>query len=165
MITIRQARIEDAEEICSVLIRSIRELCGPEYNYEEAVLAYRCENKTPENIRQWIQNPKHYFIVAKANNAGPTICGVALLHVSGEVQLCYLLPEYLHQGIGKQLMESMVTYANELGLEHIELSSTLNARPFYERQGFTVVKNPTANTYDKAPVEIPCTRMIKNLAK
>jgi hypothetical protein len=50
-ITIRKATPNDAEAACAVLVRSIREICAPYYEYDEEILAQWLENKTPANVR------------------------------------------------------------------------------------------------------------------
>lgn len=56
---IRIATKEDVVRICEVLIRSIREICGPDYNNDPEILDDWCANKTPEAIDPWIENPKN----------------------------------------------------------------------------------------------------------
>src|SRR5207302_3726211 len=99
---IRPARPEDAEPVAALLIRSIRELCGPDYGNDEELLSFWCSNKTPENIRRGIESPNNYWIVAIEEE---TIVGTALLSINGVVELCYLLPEHLGQGIGSAMLK------------------------------------------------------------
>src|ERR1035441_4961314 len=60
---IRPAKPEDAEAIASLIIRSIREVCGPDYGNDEELLSFWCKNKTAENMRRGIQDPNNYWIV------------------------------------------------------------------------------------------------------
>ena len=55
-IIIRKATSENAEAACSVLVRSIKEICAPYYENDEAILAQWLENKTPTNVRRWIES-------------------------------------------------------------------------------------------------------------
>jgi GNAT superfamily N-acetyltransferase len=133
VITIRRAEAEDAEAVAALLIRSIREVCGPDYGNDEAILSAWCANKTPENIRYWIQNSNNYFIVALD---GDSVAGAALMDLSGEIHLCYLLPEYLGRGIGKAMLNDILAFARTSGLQRVTLGSTRTAREFYKRNGF-----------------------------
>src|SRR5690242_15292948 len=93
-IILRRAVPTDAALACRVLIRSIREICAPDYGYDTALLERWCANKTVENVTQWITHPTNYFIVA-AVSSGP-IVGVGLLQQhTGDILLCYILPEVL----------------------------------------------------------------------
>jgi N-acetylglutamate synthase-like GNAT family acetyltransferase len=130
---IRRAEAEDAEAVAALLIRSIREVCGPDYGNDEAMLSAWCANKTPENIRRGILNPNNYWIVALE---GETIAGTALLTTSGKIALCFILPEWLHLGIGKALLNDLINYARVLGIRTLTLESTRTGREFYKRNGF-----------------------------
>jgi len=130
---IRLAQTTDADAITALLIRSIRELCGPDYENDEEILSLWCRNKTPENIRAWVDNPNNYFIVAE--NAD-VVAGTALLSNAGEVVVCYLLPEYIGRGFGKAMLDDLINRARALGLSKITLESTRTARSFYRHQGF-----------------------------
>jgi hypothetical protein len=58
---IRVARTEDAEQACTVLRRSIQDLCHADHNGDAAKLADWLSNKTPENVASWISNPRVSF--------------------------------------------------------------------------------------------------------
>ena len=131
--TIRRAISDDAEAIAKLLVRSIREVCGPDYDNDEAILAAWCSNKTPENMRRGILNPNNYWIVALDSK---TITGTALMTNKGEINLCYLLPEYLGRGFGKAMLNDMMGYAQTAGLQKVTLETTRTAREFYLRNGF-----------------------------
>jgi GNAT superfamily N-acetyltransferase len=133
MATVRRAEPEDAGEVAALLVRSIREVCGPDYDNDEAVLVAWCANKTPENMRRGILNPNNYWIIALDGDA---IAGTALMSNDGEVHLCYLLPEYLGRGFGKAMLNDMMDYARASGLQKVMLESTRTAREFYLRNGF-----------------------------
>jgi GNAT superfamily N-acetyltransferase len=133
VLTIRRAEPEDAEAVAALLVRSIREVCGPDYGHDEAILTAWCANKTPENMRRGILNPSNYWIVALEDEV---IAGTALMGLNGEIHLCYLLPEYLGRGIAKAMLNDMLTFARTSGLQKVTLGSTRTAREFYKRNGF-----------------------------
>ncbi len=155
MVTIRRAEPEDAEAVATLLVRSIREVCGPDYDNDEAILAPWCANKTPENMRRGIQNPNNYWIVAVE---GETVAGTALMTLQGEIHLCYVLPEYLHRGIGKAMLEDLLRNARLLGLGKVMLESTRTAREFYLRNGF--IQTHEVMSFGR----IPCFAMELSLA-
>jgi hypothetical protein len=47
---IREAVAGDAEEACTVVRRSIAELCAADHGNDPAILARWLDNKTPENV-------------------------------------------------------------------------------------------------------------------
>ncbi|MCX6050719.1 MAG: GNAT family N-acetyltransferase [Chloroflexi bacterium] len=141
-IIIRRAILADAAHACQVLVRSIREICAKDYGHDEALLAQWCANKTVENVTEWITNPGHYFLVAETAPLG--IVGVGLLHMpAGQIALCYIVPEVLHQGVGKRLLAAMEEQARTLGHTHVRLDSSITARPFYLRNGYLANGAPT----------------------
>lgn len=138
---IRPASNRDAAAVARVLVRSIREVCGPDYDQDEETLAAWCSNKTPERVRAWVRDPELFTVVAE--KAVETV-GVAQLHADGEIRLCYLVPEALGQGIGAALIAALEEEARARALERITLTSTSTAREFYRRHGYRETGEPVA---------------------
>jgi histone acetyltransferase (RNA polymerase elongator complex component) len=132
-ITIRKANAEDAEWACTVLVRSIKEICAPYYQNDEDVIAEWLQNKTPENVRQWIEF-KGSFCVVAVDSRGQ-IVGFACI-CGCEIMLNYVVPEALHKGIGKRMLHALESHAIVSGFERIEVVSSIPAKPFYERNGY-----------------------------
>lgn len=130
---IRRALSTDARAICTMWIRSIREICGPLYDNDEKLLAIWCSNKTESQMLAGISDPKFYFIVAV--NAAQDVLGVGVL-AGSDIRACYLAPEYLHRGIGKQILETLEAEARRQGVTKLKLGSTRYAVSFYQRNGF-----------------------------
>ncbi|MFQ5636042.1 MAG: GNAT family N-acetyltransferase, partial [Gammaproteobacteria bacterium] len=76
-----EADPSQAKEICSVLCRSITEVCGPDYGNDRAVLDDWLSNKTPENVANWVSGGGGCSVVAKC---GREIIGFALVK-EGEI--------------------------------------------------------------------------------
>ena len=151
---VRAAKEEDAEAACEVLRRSITECCSADHNDAPTQLAPWLENKTPENVRQWIVDPRNCAVVAESHG---DVIGIAMMFVSGEVTLCYLVPEARFTGIGKALLAELESKASALGLIELRLNSTKTAHAFYLRNGFAD-SGPSAIWHG-----IGCTPMIKVL--
>ena len=132
-ITVRPATEDDASDACEVLRRSIRELCIVDHRNDAEILAAWLKNKTPENVRAWIASAANFCVVAIR---GTEVCGVALLHRDGEVRLCYLVPEVRFLGVGKLMLQALEQQARRWGLNKVFLTSTLTAKPFYERNSY-----------------------------
>ena len=132
-ITIRKATAQEAESACAVLVRSIKEICAPYYENDEEILAQWLENKTPANVRGWIESDRSYCVMAI--NAEGQVLGFA--SISGaEIMLNYVLPEVLHRGIGKRMLQALEAHAVVSGVDHIRLVSSIPAKAFYERNGY-----------------------------
>ena len=130
---IRIARTEDAEQACTVLRRSIQDLCHADHNGDAAKLADWLSNKTPENVASWISNPKGFVLVA---TEGATILGVAAMTKAGEITLNYVSPDARFRGVSKALVGRLEAQARELGLDRCTLNSTETARKFYLALGY-----------------------------
>ena len=132
---VRVAVEADAVRICTVLIRSIREICAPDYDNNEEILSDWCSNKTEEIMTQWINNPKNFFIVTETEDDG--IVGTALYRrPESTVNMCFLVPEALHKGLGSFMLATMEEEARRLKHSEITLNSSITANKFYQRNGY-----------------------------
>jgi GNAT superfamily N-acetyltransferase len=127
----REARIEDAEQACHVVRRSITELCHADHRGDARTLALWLANKTPEEMRRWID--EHHAFVA---SEGAAILGVGIIKSSGETMLNYLSPDARFLGISKTLVGRLEARARELGVETVSLQSSTTALRFYSSAGY-----------------------------
>ena len=118
---VRIATVQDADMACHVLRRSITECCVEDHKNRASVLDVWLKNKTPQNVRTWFQNPGSFPVVAEVDGK---IVGVALMSRSGEIALCYLVPEARFIGAGKALLSFMEIEAARRGLGSLHLEST-----------------------------------------
>jgi ribosomal protein S18 acetylase RimI-like enzyme len=142
-IIVRKASPEDALSACEVLRRSIRELCGVDHKNDEKAVAEWLENKTPENVRRWLESPHTFGVVAEHDG---TVCGFAMVGRDGTISLCYVVPEAHHSGAGKKMLAELEAQAMRWKLASLRLESTLTAKPFYERNGYASTGEPVAVT-------------------
>src|SRR4051812_5335014 len=132
MISVREARPTDALPVTEVVRDSITRLCVADHRNEPNLLGAWLENKTAENFAAWLANTENHCVVAE----GPAVCGVGLLHRSGEIRLLYVSPCRQRQGVGHALLKGLESQALTWGLIRLQLSSTAVARPFYEAEGY-----------------------------
>jgi GNAT superfamily N-acetyltransferase len=135
---IRKATSRDAEAACHVLVRSIKEICAPYYENEERIMAEWLANKTVANVRQWIEADRSYSVVAVK---GGVVVGFSLIS-GAEILLNYVVPEALHKGIGKRMLQALENHAIASGAKHIEVVSSIPAKAFYERNGYVAKGAP-----------------------
>ncbi|HEY1245526.1 MAG TPA: GNAT family N-acetyltransferase [Hyphomicrobiaceae bacterium] len=129
----REARSDDAQAACEVVRRSIAELCHADHRGDALTLDLWLSNKTPENIRRWIE--KHNVFVA---TDGAAILGVGIVASSGEVLLNYVSPEARFRGVSKGIIARIEARARELGVRTVTLQSSTTAREFYLSVGYHV---------------------------
>lgn len=64
----------------------------------------------------------------------------------GYVSALYVVPEQRRQGLGRALMETVIGFAEEQGLQRLELRTTDAGRPLYAALGFTTHEVLTLRT-------------------
>lgn len=132
-IQIRIAAPDDAIAACDVLRRSITECCVQDHQNKSEVLQAWLGNKTPQNVAGWFSSSTNFAVVALRDGE---IVGVSLLTQAGKLSLCYLLPEALHAGIGKAMLQVIEGQARAWGVSVMKLHSTASASAFYARNGY-----------------------------
>ena len=137
---IREAREEDAAAACTVVRRSITELCHADYGGDSATLALWLANKTPDNMRRWIAGPESHVLVA---TEGEEVVGVGALQSSGKIVLNYVSPDARFRGVSRALIQRLEEKAAELGIGECTLESTGIARRLYLALGYRQTGPPT----------------------
>ena len=135
---IRDARVPDAEACCSVVRRSISELCILDHHADPATLELWLANKTIANMQRWIR--EHHVLVA---GDGSAILGVAAMTSLGAIILNYVSPAARFRGVSKALVRGLEARAAKLGIPQLKLQSTATARRFYHAVGYTACGPPT----------------------
>ena len=133
-IIIRVAEQAEAHAVAEVLRRSIIEVCHPDHHGDSSILEQWLANKTATTVAQWLASPKALALLAV--NAENEPVGIGMLNRSGEVLLCYVVPEVLGRGVGHSLLSAMLRTAERWGLGRVFLESTETAKSFYCRNGF-----------------------------
>jgi len=136
-IILQPSKIEDAENIVSLLRKSIIEVCGPDYGHSKAILDDWLENKTVCNLSEWILNRNNICISASIDGK---LVGFGLSNISGEILLLYVLPEFINNGVGKSIYLYIENELISRRITTITTFSTITASTFYQRMGFQQVK-------------------------
>ena len=132
-IDIRKAVPADAAAACTLLRRSIEEVCAPDHRGRPEVLDAWLGNKTPENVAAWFASPTNHAIVAER---GGQLLGLALLTQAGKLALCYVEPDVLRIGVGRALLSAAEEQARAWEIRKLHLHSPESCRMFYERHGY-----------------------------
>jgi len=136
---IREALPDDAGAACSVMRRSIAELCHADHRNDPAILARWAGNKTPQNFRGWIEQADNSLFVAVE---GGVVHGVGSVTDAGRIGLNYVSPEARFQGVSRALLHALEQRAAQRGNTKITLESTETARRFYLSNGYTEIGKP-----------------------
>lgn len=106
----------------------------------------------PEAIRGWLVPVTQATLANLATNAEREIrliaeldgqpVGIGALVLEGaELRACYVLPAAARQGVGTALVQAIEARAVTHGLDHLEVSASLNAEPFYRALGYRVLEH------------------------
>ena len=68
------------------------------------------------------------------------IAGFARIDAEGCVDLLYVHPSCQRQGVARELVAQLVSWAASRGLRRLQAEVSVTARPFFERMGFRVVR-------------------------
>ena len=152
---IRRAVKEDLHRIHAVHRESILGLCAAHYSAVE--LAQWTDALRPDGYAALFAS--RAFFVAEADGR---VLGFAVLDLRESlINATYVSPKAVRRGVGRSLVEAMESAAKKAGVSRLQLNSTLNAAPFYERLGY-VRKEATCNPLPTG-VDLPCVLMTKDL--
>ena len=155
MLTIRQARPSDCENICRVHRAAILQTCVAAYGEDAA--------------RKWagLLRPESYppviasrFLVV-AEDAGSLLGFGQFDSNTGEVEAIYVDPPAEKRGIGSALMVIIEEQARANGHATLRLRATTNAEHFYVRAGFVATGADQYALSDD--MKLPCIKMEKIL--
>jgi GNAT superfamily N-acetyltransferase len=61
---------------------------------------------------------------------------MVIREASHEVEVLIVDPDFMRQGIGRRLLEQLVSVAVDAGLEQLLVGSSVDGQPFYRACGF-----------------------------
>ena len=155
----RRARAVDAEQATAVLRASISALCVADHGNDPQVLACWLANKTPGDVRTWIEGPGR-FVVAEEHGR---IVSVGAAMASGDITLNYVLPEARFRGVSKAVLGALEAHLRSQGLTRSTLSSTRTAHRFYRAMGYRAMGYVDAEI-PQVQDELGANRMFKDLS-
>jgi GNAT superfamily N-acetyltransferase len=136
---IRVATLDDAEDACAVMRRSIAELCHADHRDDPAILARWLANKTPETFLGWTQQRDNNLLVAVEDGH---ILAVGSVTDDGGIGLNYVSPDARFRGVSRAMLGALEQRAAERGNVECILTSTETARQFYLSRGYMEVGAP-----------------------
>lgn len=136
---IRDAVPEDAPEACTVLRRSIAELCRADHRDDIDILTQWLANKTPQIVATWITQPGNHMLLAIEDGA---VLAVGSVTDAGHITLNYVSPDARFRGVSTALLAALEARAEECGQDRVQLTSTETARRFYLARGYAETGPP-----------------------
>ena len=140
--SLRPATVFDVFEMSEVLQASITQLCTRDHQNDPQLMAQWCANKTPEDIRRWIE-AKECLTVAVS---GGKILGLGLTTAEGGISLLYVAPWGKGCGVGRALLQHLEAELAAQGHTEAHLTSTQSGLEFYLSQGWQC-SGPATNCF------------------
>lgn len=134
MIKIRLFEPQDAEQIAQLFHETVREVNIQDYSSNQ-VKVWAPDDL---NFRNWVEvcSSRLTFV---ADDEG-VIAGFGELEADGHINCFYCHKNYQRRGVGSQIYQAIEAKANELSLSRLFVEASITAKPFFQRQGFSVVK-------------------------
>ena len=128
---IRTFKIEDAQEVSSVIRRSILYRDNRGYTLEQ--LYSIANHYSAETLCSDLEN-KQIFVCEENGK----IVGTATLN-KDELMTCFIVPEYQNKGIGNKFVKLRENEAVKKGLSRVWLVSSIPSYNYYKKQGYSLV--------------------------
>ncbi len=133
-VIMRPYRASDAAATLGVFRRAVRLTAGRDY--------------TPEQVAAWAPDDLDEVAWAARRQAARTqvaevdgrVVGFTDVDADGYVDMLFVDPDAARQGVATALLRWVVETATELGAQELTTHASVTARPFFERQGFVVVR-------------------------
>lgn len=118
------------------------ETCQEDYTFRERTAWSNAVKKT----KNWNKSIKEeYFIIAEIDGI---IVGFSSMKNNDYLNLMYVHKDFTRKGIANKMFENIKSKSIELGGEKLSADVSKTARPFFEKQGFRVIKE-NQNLIDK----------------
>jgi N-acetylglutamate synthase-like GNAT family acetyltransferase len=125
---IKEANKNNSMEISSLIKKTV--LFAHTKIYPKDKIQNVLDIYQPNNIEKYIKEGK-YFIAIDENK----IIG-CVLAIKDEMSSLYVLPEYMHKGIGTKLSQKAEEYIRNCNYPHVWIWASLTAVDFYKSRGY-----------------------------
>ncbi len=141
---IRPYKQADAAAIVTLFYETVRRVAAADY--------------TPEQLDAWVpvvpdpaawharMAPRHTLVAEEKGE----IFAFAELDGNGTLDMFYCRHDVQRQGIGSRLLGKIQNHARDMGLKRIVTDASITARPFFEAQGFRLIKQNSVERHGVA---------------
>ncbi|WP_158595164.1 GNAT family N-acetyltransferase [Oceanobacillus piezotolerans] len=136
---IRRFDIKDAKQILKLFRETVLTVNLGDYS-EKQVEVWANSTTNAEALGKRLEESFTYVAVIDKQ-----IVGFVNLNNKGEVDLLYIHKNYQRQGIATKLLAQIEKVAKSKGLSEMFTEASITAKPFFELQGYKVLKKQTKN--------------------
>ena len=133
-VTIRPLRIEDADDAARIFFEAVH-IGTREHYSEDQRRAWGGEAPDPERVRRKLDGMIGFVAEVEGQ-----VQGFMTIDAAGYIDLAFVSPGFSRQGIGHRLYRAVEEKARALGASELTTEASLAARPFFERQGWSLVE-------------------------
>ena len=137
---LRDFQESDVVDLVALFYASIRH--GTHRHYNEA----EREAWVPEipDVDQWRDRLHPLVIIVAQDNAG--VAGFMTLDPSGHIDLAFVRPDLLGQGVARKIYHELETQAEGSGIVRLHCEASHLARSFFTKQGWSVIETQQVET-------------------
>ncbi|MBO9728830.1 MAG: GNAT family N-acetyltransferase [Chitinophaga sp.] len=132
---IRKATLQDIPALKNLYQGTIMNVNSQHYNPAQ-VSAWAATGERTTSLEKKIKE-QYFYVAVTAND---TITGFASVEADGELDMMFVHKDFQGQGIATLLIQQIYNKAAALGLSSLTAYVSITAKPFFEKQGFRVVK-------------------------
>lgn len=136
-IKIRRMKLGDAVTVTRLHRNTIRKINSKDY--PKHVIKVWSGRNTVSWLRENFASEQRYVAVVK----GQVVGFINLSNDGKTLWALYVRQNYIGRGVGSALMQKAEQVIRRSGRKSMTVTSSLTARPFYEKQGFKVTKSVT----------------------
>lgn len=133
-IEIRNYQPADLEMIAQLFYDTVHAVNSKDYSQEQVDM-WAPKGVISTNLKQALQNDLAYVALNK-----DTLVGFGTISSLGFLGHLYVHKDFQGMGIGAKLLKALEAQMQALGIREIQTYASITARPFFERQGFVVIK-------------------------
>ncbi|MCB1113089.1 MAG: GNAT family N-acetyltransferase [Chlamydiales bacterium] len=134
-IIVRSYDEQDTEELAKIFYNTIHNINCRDYTKEQLDVWAPKTSLQPQGWLKKFQRTNPF--VATANGQ---IVGFAEFEPNGHIDCFYCHHEWVGKGVGSALLNAMNEKALEFGVDKIFAEVSITAKPFFEKNGFKVIR-------------------------
>ncbi len=131
-VLIRPYRLEDADAISEVYLRSVEQI-GPKDYTPEQVKVWASLRPSAERMHERASDGRTTLVAAAPDGA---VLGFIDLESDGHIDLLYCAPEAAGKGVAGKLYEAVEALARARGMKRLYSEASEAARRFFLKRGF-----------------------------
>jgi len=131
---IRTYEIGDTEKIVKLFYDTVHEVNIRDYTTAQVDAWAPADT----DIQTWMQSLSSKFTFVAEE--GDTIAGFGELEINGHIDRFYCHKDFQRQGVGTLILKQIQSKAKHLGLKKLFTEASITAQPFFESQGFIVIR-------------------------